>query len=98
MAAHAASRPRVVIVGLLPGQRRRIDRELGKRFDLRFLGASAQMNVTGCTHIVLMTKFISHQCQTAAYARFPRDAVLHCNGGPAQLRRLLEERFAPSER
>lgn len=56
---------RILIVGLLPGQKTQIEQEFGKEFDLRFaesnlMGKSLKKKVMSCDYCLSMVNFIGH--------------------------------------
>lgn len=80
----------VAIVGLLSGQEQTVSRALRKKVSLRYLPASRVPSVPrGCSHIVLMTKFIGHNWQREAHKALPRERVLLHHGGISGLIALV---------
>jgi hypothetical protein len=86
---------RVAVVGLMPDQAKKVARRLGSHFDLRFLPASRRPGFPGgCARVVLMTKFIGHDWQWAAYAQFSRECVHRHHGGTSTLIDFLTQWLA----
>lgn len=85
----------ILIVGLLPNQQEQIRQKFGAKYDLKFVSSqeSPQMISTRlgqARKILLMTQFINHSHQNAAYSLRSRDSVILVQGGPSNLSRELE--------
>jgi hypothetical protein len=67
-----------------------VHRAVHDSLDIRFIRTGRRPEFpSGCTAVVLMTRFIGHLWHHAAFARFPRSEVHLCPGGSSQLVRLL---------
>lgn len=83
----------VTIIGLLPAQAGRVQSEYGDRIDLRFIKTDTTMPKIRATAessdvIILMTKFIPHDIQTALRKH---DGLNFCNGGVSSVGTKLDE-------
>ena len=77
----------VTVIGLLPRQAGRLQSDYGDKVDLLFAGsnesiAKIRSTAESSDHVILMTKFISHEIQTALQKRGGLD---YCNGGTSSL-------------
>lgn len=83
--------PKITIVGLLPQQANTIRGIYGEDLDLRFVEvdtSTSKMRATAETsdQVVLMTKFIPHEVQTA----LRKHDLVYCNGGVSSLKLALD--------
>lgn len=83
--------PKVTIVGLLPVQANKIKSLYGDDLNLQFITAEtspAQMQLTAesSDQVILMTKFIPHDAQTA----LRKLDLVYCNGGVSSLKLKLD--------
>lgn len=83
--------PKITIVGLLPRQANTIRSLYGADLDLKFIEvdtSTAKMKATAesSDQVVLMTKFIPHEVQTA----LREHDLIYCNGGVSSLKALLD--------
>lgn len=83
----------VTVVGLLPQQANRIEQDYGDRVDLRFILSNTPAKKMAATaessdHVILMTKFISHEIQTTMRKH---DGLERCNGGVSSLGAKLDQ-------
>jgi hypothetical protein len=83
--------PKITIVGLLPVQANTIKSLYGDRLDLQFIVAEAspakmQLTAESSDQVILMTKFIPHEAQTA----LRKLDLVYCNGGVSSLKLKLD--------
>lgn len=84
--------PKITIVGLLAQQANTIKKLYGDDLDLRFIEvdtSTSKIKATAETsdQVVLMTKFIPHEVQTA----LRKHDLVYCNGGVSSLKLQLDE-------
>jgi hypothetical protein len=83
--------PKVTIIGLLSQQANTIRSIYGDKLDLKFIEvdtSTIKMRATAETsdQVVLMTKFIPHEIQTA----LRKHDLVYCNGGVSSLKLILD--------
>jgi hypothetical protein len=81
-------RHRILVVGLLPGQAARVERECGGgNVRLRFVEAKRNCDISsgGADHCVVMLKFVNHSHSAKAAKVFSRDRVHYNLGGLNEL-------------
>lgn len=83
--------PKITIVGLLAQQANTIKKLYGDDLDLRFIEvdtSTSKIRATAETsdQVVLMTKFIPHEVQTA----LRKHDLVYCNGGVSSLKLQLD--------
>ena len=83
--------PKITIIGLLPQQANTIRDIYGDGMDLRFIEVdtpTSKIRATAETsdQVVLMTKFIPHEIQTA----LRKHDLVFCNGGVSSLKLTLD--------
>lgn len=83
--------PKITIIGLLPQQANIIRGIYGEALDLRFIETDTPTQKIRCSaessdQVVLMTKFMSHEIQTA----LRQMDLVYCNGGVSSLKLKLD--------
>src|SRR5207244_10357252 len=91
-AAPAAPRKlRVVVGGLLADQMAVVQSAVGGLLDLRFISKDIRTpNFPQADHVVLVTNFLDHAWEAAAYQTFRREQVHKHKGGVSGLIKMLE--------
>ena len=82
---------KITIIGLLPQQANTIRGLYGGSLDLRFVEVDTSTQKIRCSaessdQVVLMTKFIPHEIQTA----LRQHDLVYCNGGVSSLKLKLD--------
>lgn len=83
---------KITIIGLLPMQANKVKELYADKADLRFISVDTQTSKVQSTaesssQIILMTKFIPHEIQTA----LKKHDLVFCNGGVSSLKVKLDE-------
>lgn len=83
---------KVTIVGLLPVQANKIKSLYGDELNLQFITAETsptqmQLTAESSDQVILMTKFIPHEAQTA----LRKLDIVFCNGGVSSLKVILSK-------
>lgn len=87
------SMKKVVVVGLLPGQIRRVERQV-KGAKLRFVEGGGHQKVKvipGGDFCLMMARFISHETQNRVVSVFGRGGCAAVHGGPTDLVRAINQ-------
>ena len=82
---------KITIIGLLPQQANTIQSIYGEALNLRFIETDTPTQKIRCSaessdQVVLMTKFIPHEIQTA----LRQMDLVYCNGGVSSLKLKLD--------
>lgn len=86
-----ASKPTIIVVGLLGKQAARVRRNFGRRAELVFVSKDARRpRIPAGDHVVLMLDFVNHYWSEAALRDWPRGRVHRFRGNVSGLGRLLE--------
>lgn len=76
------SKPTILVIGLLPGQMNRVERDCQSVATLKFSGQKKNGGLRGIAdHCIVMTKFVSHAQSIQAFKQFPRERVHLKRGG-----------------
>lgn len=91
LASGSMLNPKVTIVGLLPMQANKIKSLYGDELNLQFITAETsptqmQLTAESSDQVILMTKFIPHEAQTA----LRKLDLVYCNGGVSSLKLKLD--------
>lgn len=83
-------KPKIMVVGLLPAQAGRVERDCGGVAVLKFCTGQKNGPLLGqADHCVVMVKFVNHGHSRKALRMFPRERVHYNRGGLSELMQTI---------